>query len=523
MNMQRAISAQPTTQTPPGRAIRIALAVAVAALAAKLALFLAFAARAVSFPYELDYGEGIVWQQMLMMFDGKGYGEIDGMPAIVFHYPPVFHGLVMAASETFGLDQLAAGRLVSLSATLVTGALVALIVHRFSRRQHDRATAALCAAAGGLVALAFVPVAVWSPLMRVDMVAFAFGLAGLLCGLLAIERPRMVLLAALFFVAAVYAKQTSLPAPAATVLVLLAARPRTAFLGIAACLLLGLAALAAIAWATDGGFLRHILLYNINRFDSSRLVWIPQAVAAHLMFFAAAAAGVIAGLSGRFPAWRARRRFAALREDLGARPQDAAFLMLLAYLVLATATLGLVAKSGASINYLIEWMLASAIFAGLGLSALAALPRARRLALLLPLAIAFQTALLPTDPGYAKLMNRPRVAELERLSAAIRAAGRPVVSDDMVILLRSGTNVQWEPAIFAELASIGIWDERPFVDRIRAGEFAFFVTVGKRGERLFDSRYTPAVADAIESAYPVRRTIAGYTAHLPEGANSQAF
>jgi hypothetical protein len=160
-------------------------------------------------------------------------------------------------------------------------------------------------------------------------------------------------------------------------------------------------------------------------------------------------------------------------------------------------------------------MLASAIFAGLGLSALAARPAARRLALLLPLAIAFQTALLPTDPGYAKLMNSPRVAELKRLSADIRAADRPVISDDMVILLRSGRNVQWEPAIFAELASTGIWDERPFVERIRKRDFAFFVTVGERGQRLFDSRYTPAVADAIAAAYPVRRTVAGYTIHSP--------
>jgi 4-amino-4-deoxy-L-arabinose transferase-like glycosyltransferase len=169
-----------------------------------------------------------------MMFDGKGYGPIDGMPAIVFHYPPIFHALAMAASETFGMDQLAAGRLVSLTATLAGGAVVACIVHHFARREHGRGTALLCAAAGGLVALAFVPVAVWSPLMRVDMVAFAFGLAGLWCGLIAIERPRMVLLAALFFVAAVYAKQTSLAAPAATFLILLLDRPRTALTGIAA-------------------------------------------------------------------------------------------------------------------------------------------------------------------------------------------------------------------------------------------------------------------------------------------------
>ena len=42
-----------------------------------------------------------------------------------------------------------------------------------------------------------------------------------------------------------------------------------------------------------------------------------------------------------------------------------------------------------------------------------------------------------------------------------------------------------------------------------------FVTVGERGDRLFDSRYNPAVADAMYKAYPQRRTIADYTLHLP--------
>ena len=513
--MESRLSEQTRSIERPSRAVLAALTVAVLVLAAKLALFLAFAAKAVRFPYELDYGEGIVWQQMLLMFDGRGYGAIDGLPAIVFHYPPVFHGLVMGTSKAFALDPLAAGRLVSLAATLVAGAFVGLIAYRLARREADRRTATLSATAGGLIALAFLPVSIWAPLMRVDMVAMALSLAGLHCGLAALERPRMVLLAALCFVAAVYTKQTSLAAPAATFLVLLLVRPRTAFTGIAACLILGLAALGALAWATDGGFLRHIFLYNINRFDTSRLIWIPQMAAAHMMFFAAVGVGLFAGLSGRFPAFRAERSLRALRSDLAAPGGDGAFLMLLVYLLAATATLAMVAKSGASINYLIEWMLASAIFAGLGLAALAGRPKARRLALLLPLAVAFQAVLVPAEPGFAAAMTASRTRELEQLSAQIAAASRPVISDDMVILLRSGKEVQWEPAIFAELASTGAWDERPFVERIRRREFAFFVTVGGRGSRLFDSRYTPAVADAIAAAYPVRRKIAGYIVHAP--------
>ena len=34
--------------------------------------------RAIRFPGELDYGEGIVWEQMRLMVAGRGYGAIDG-------------------------------------------------------------------------------------------------------------------------------------------------------------------------------------------------------------------------------------------------------------------------------------------------------------------------------------------------------------------------------------------------------------------------------------------------------------
>src|SRR5690348_11443274 len=42
-------------------------------------------------PHQLDYGEGIVWQQMRMIIDGQGYAPLKPFPAIVFHYPPVYH------------------------------------------------------------------------------------------------------------------------------------------------------------------------------------------------------------------------------------------------------------------------------------------------------------------------------------------------------------------------------------------------------------------------------------------------
>ena len=147
-------------------------------------------------------------------------------------------------------------------------------------------------------------------------------------------------------------------------------------------------------------------------------------------------------------------------------------------------------------------------------------PRKRLFAhpVFVPLLIGLQALVSGPLADYVSQASSARVAELETLRSMVRSAPRPVISDDMVLLMRAGVPVQWEPAIFAELASTGTWDETPFVERVKAHHFAFFVTVGKRGDRLFDSRYNRAVADAMDAAYPVQREIAGYTIHFPTKA-----
>jgi hypothetical protein len=495
----------------PGAA-RIALLSGFALLGFSALRLLLLAGKALLFPYELDYGEGIVWQQMRLIFEGQGYGPIDGFPAIVFHYPPVFHAAAYALSAT-GLDPLAAGRLVSLLATVAC----ALLVGAFAARLAESPSARLCGAFAALVALAFWPVGYWAPLMRVDMLAFALGLAGIRFGLAALRRPAFVHAAAACFVAAVFTKQTAIAAPAATFLVLLLVRPRTAWTGIASCLILGTAALAGLAFATDGGFLRHIFLYNINRADYSRLAWIAQQAILHLFFFAAALFAIVQGVAERLPGYRGTG-WRAARETLRQRDGDAAFLLLFVYFALTGLMLVLVAKSGSNLNYFIEWMLAASIFAGLAVRDSVSAARPSLIATLVPAALGAQILLLPGSPPWTASMAPARQPGLERLETAVRASPRPIISDDMVLLMRSGKRVMWEPAIFAELASERIWDERPFIARIRAREFGFFVTVGDRGSRLFDSRYTPAVAAAIDAAYPRRRLIAGYVIHLPAEA-----
>ena len=92
-------------------------------------------------------------------------------------------------------------------------------------------------------------------------------------------------------------------APAATFLILLLVHPTLARAGIATMVLGGLAVLGALAWATHGGFIRHVFLYNINRFEMSRLQQIVSVTMLHFFYFAAAAIGLWFRLRDCWPAY----------------------------------------------------------------------------------------------------------------------------------------------------------------------------------------------------------------------------
>lgn len=107
--------------------------------------------------------------------------------------------------------------------------------------------------------------------MRVDMTANALGALGLLvavtgrCSVLRIGAGLMLCMAAVF------TKQTELAPGMAVFVVLLWCRPRMTFMGAVGVSALGVGIVLWLQGVTDGGFLRHIVGYNLNRFDSAEL------------------------------------------------------------------------------------------------------------------------------------------------------------------------------------------------------------------------------------------------------------
>ena len=95
---------------------------------------------------------------------------------------------------------------------------------------------------------------------------------------------------------------------------------------------------------------------------------------------------------------------------------------------------------------------------------------------------------LLTVPPPLDFKNGPEARkEMGELFRQIQAAQKPVVSDDMVMLLRAGKRHPLETMIFTGLAKEGKWDDGKLVDRIESHAFAFLVVRAARETRCTTS------------------------------------
>ena len=493
---------------------RAALFIALLVFAFGVVRLGAYAAIAFRYPYAFDYGEGVVWQQMRNIVAGHGYAPLGVYPAVAYEYPPLFHLVSAGIARAFDMDELYAGRLVSLVCTIVSAALVGALTAR-AVPGTDRRTAAVAALFAALAFASLPLLDTWALVMRIDMLACALTLAAMLLAARAPWSMAAAVGAGILFMATLYTRQTALPAPAAAFVVLLVARPRAAWAMAGAALISGSIALAWLEVTTHGGFLINILFYNLNRVIWDHATALLLVLVASIVLLALAVIGGAEAL--RRLDFRDRH---GLRSRLQDEPSLVATAIILLTLLFKTLMLPAVLKSGASDNYLIDWFTQLCMLAGIAITPLTRAARRQPgqpgIVLIALVAIGLPVQALSAGglPDAAAADRQAR--DLDQIVARIATSPRPVISDDAALLIRAGRPMLWEPAITAELGSAGRYDEAAFVAMIRRRYFGFFVTEGDSGDLLFDQRFNPAVADAIHRAYPRRERIGGRVLHLTD-------
>ena len=460
-------------------------------------------------PGQMDYGEGITWQQAVLIPGPRMYGDVQQYPFLVFHYPPLYH-LVVRAIAAAGVPWLMAGRLVSTASAFAVAALAGALVFEATRRTVPRGAAAAAALLAALLFSTFQPIQFWARTMRVDLLALALEFLGLYLGLLALRRPRLLYAAALVFVLAAYTKQTALGAAIVTFAVAFVRMPGRAIRAGLLAVVVGGAIFAGMMVATDGGFFRHIILYNVNRFSLAavwttlRLIGAVATYPAYILTATAIATLILVQLG------RSWRRLGEVS------PGPVLFAL---YFLVATANLAALGKSGAWSNYLLPWVSSWALLIGVAAAeackSLLARPARPLPALLLLAILVLQVLVSPVASDEHQLIDPKFRREHDALVSMIEHAGKPVFSDDMTLLMEAGREVPWEPAIITELSAKGLFDERKIVALIDSRAFAFMVVWGKPGEPWYDTRYSPAVSAAIQRNYPIAQTLAEEHLYLP--------
>jgi 4-amino-4-deoxy-L-arabinose transferase-like glycosyltransferase len=495
--------------------ILICLGALYAILALHAAKFAYNAWLSVIFPGELEYGEGIVWQQAKLIPGPRMYGDLQQYPFLVFHYPPLFHVLANIA-VWLGGSWLPAARTISILSLGATALLVGLFVMETSTHadndaggQPDPARHAPVVAAfvAGLLIFSIDPLRDWARIARVDMLACALEMLGMYLGLRALRRGGGLYITALVFVVALFAKQTVMTGAIATLLVALVYDWRRALPAAIVAGAFGTAAFLALTAVTNGGFARHLISYNINRFSlsdglSAFSKYSQELVRPGYLLIALAGLCCIA-VHGKLSGVQ--------RIPIGER-------IVTIYFMLATAGLMSLGKSGASSNYFIPVSCATAMLAGVAVAygarwAWRSNRYATGFAVLLVVLIAQSLAVKPV--GEQRLTNPTYRREYQELLAMTRATGKPVFSENMVLLMEAGKEVPWEPSIITELSAKGVFDEQKIIALITARTFAFLAVNGTRDSPLSDTRYSPAVQAAFAKAYPVARVLAGERVLLP--------
>jgi len=404
-----------------------------------------------------------------------------------------------------GIFMLAAGRAISVASTLAACGLLGSLVWRICRLQATPRAAFMAGGFAGLLPLSLLPVISWSVLMRVDMLALALTYGGLTCACLSFRRPHAIYAAVGFFVAAAFTKQIYLAGAAAMFPVCLVRSPRHTLRAYALGAVAGLALAGGLEWATSGRFLRHILVYTADTVD-------PR-VALRRTALWAGAYPVYAGLALTAVAvlWRdclrrtPVRGIAGLLAAIRAR-EDAAWLVFLTlYLLLTSAMLIALGKTGASQNYLIEWMCCWCLWLGWLAGLVLSRPNAHRtLSILMPGLLWLQ--LIPVDAGLTTMrtqqFSQTRRVDWGALLARVRGIPGPLLSDDMVLTIEAGREVGLEPGVLLELARLGVWDEQRLIDKLRAHYFGAVITAYDPGDPTFDARYLPNTQAALLAAYP---------------------
>lgn len=460
---------------------------------------------AIPHPYSLDYGEAPLVDHAMRLTWGENIyrADISEPPYTITNYPPLYMALIALGVQVAGPESaFFFGRMISALCSWIAAFCILFIVFAHTR---DR----IASLAAGAVFLAFPYVVFWSPLLRIDMLALALSLCGLLTLVWKPESRIHFIAAGLLLIAAIYTRQSyALAAPLAAFVWLLARDWKQALRF--AALVGGLSVLLFLILniATGGGFFYNIVTANVNEFRMQQVTdhWERLLeIARTPVWF-----GVVSLLLPL--SWlvvRLIERFSETRLVLpGTNPLWTLAAPYLLGSLVSAATIG---KVGSNVNYLLE------LCAGLGLAAGVVIAWARAsfkihalqavVLFTLALGVARLMSFMMLDYSQDLLARRSAITELHQLKALVKETPGEILADEyMGMLTLLGRPLVIQPFEVTQLSLDGQWDQKPLLQSIRNREYAAIILYDQPWS--INDRWTPEMREAVLDSYVLVDVIA---------------
>ena len=472
-------------------------------------LFLDYLRILIGFPYNVDYGEGPILDQVIRLanFESIYPTDIMQLPFTIGNYPPLYHLLQVPFAWIFG-PAFWYGRILNLISLLAAAVFIGLILWRFTKDW-------LAAIAGGAFLLVMPYILHWSGFVRVDSLALGVSWAALFVVVYWPDRRKAIIVTALLLTAAVYTRQSyGLAAPFTAFVWLLSQKSRLRAFELAAWTA-GFSLILFLVFnvMTSGGFYFNIVTANVNPFfwetvhNYRRAIWEHMAflVVTSLLYIAVGVWFVVIADWKRYRGW-----WLAAPYLLGAS--------------ISAVTIG---KDGSNVNYLFELSAALALIAGLVLAWPGISWQGRSwvgkhgwLKVILMILFTLQVNELyqwnRTD--YYQWATQRALNErqdISMLTDMIREKDGPVLADEFMGLIPlAGKRLLFQPFEYKQLAVGGVWDQSPFLQNIEDHEFDLILLYDPEWDSR-NARWTPEQLGQIEQSYYLLGRLAQTRIYVP--------
>jgi hypothetical protein len=467
----------------------IAVLALVFMLGRALILFLDYNRILIGFPYNVDYGEGPILDQVMRLsrFENIYPNDISEPPYIIGNYPPMYQLVQVPFAWLFG-PAFWYGRVINLVSILAAAFFIGSSLYTITKDT-------VAAVAGGLMLMVIPYILHWSGFVRVDSFALGLSWAALYFIIRHPDKKKYIILTAVFLTLAIYTRQSyGLAAPFAAFVWLLSHKPwKRAFELALWTAGFSIVFFGVLYLVSGGGVFFNIITANVNPFFWGTVETAWRVIREQMGYLVVTSVlYILGGLWFKQKAWWV------------ATP----------YLVGGTLSGITIGKDGSNVNYLLEFSAALAFMSGAVLAWAGTswkgtkwegqrwfLKVAAMVLLVVQIASLFPWT---KNEYYRWVTDRAKYErdEIAQMVALVEQAETPVLADEfMGLVVLGGQNLAFQPFEYKQLVTGGIWDESPFIKSLANQEFDYVLLYDPPGWDSAGARWTTGQLFALRANY----------------------